>query len=122
MSRRTLAWLGGIALVVAACSSGGSSGAAGGSACTPAAGTGAVTVSIEDFEFAPAAITAKVGDLITFSNAGAVPHNATLDAGGCATPDVQPGSSGGLRFTVAGSYPFHCTIHTQMKGTITVGA
>ena len=90
--------------------------------CTEATGTGAVAVSIKDFEFAPAAITAKVGDLVLFTNAGAVAHNATLDAGGCTTSDVQPGSSDGLRFTVAGSYPFHCTIHTQMKGTITVGA
>jgi len=122
MGRRTLACLGGMALVVAACSSGETASSAAGSACTEATGTGAVAVSIKDFEFAPAAITAKVGDLVLFTNAGAVPHNATLDAGGCATPNVQPGSSDGLRFTVAGSYPFHCSIHTQMKGTITVGA
>lgn len=122
MSRRTLAWLGGIALFLAACSSGGSASPAAGSACTEATGTGAVAVSIKDFEFAPAAITAKVGDLVLFTNAGAVAHNATLDSGGCKTSDVQPGSSDGLRFTVAGTYPFHCTIHTQMKGTITIAA
>lgn len=122
MGRRMLAWIGGIALIAAACSSGGSTASTAGAACTEATGTGAVAVSIKDFEFAPATITAKVGDLVTFTNDGAVAHNATLDAGTCATPDVQPGSSDGLRFAVAGSYPFHCTIHTQMKGLITVGA
>jgi plastocyanin len=122
MNRRTLAWLGGIALVAAACSSGGPAASAAGSACTEATGTGAVAVSIKDFMFEPAAISAKVGDVITFTNAGAAPHTATLDAGGCTTPTLQPGSADGLKFTVAGTYPFHCTIHTQMKGTITVGA
>jgi plastocyanin len=81
-----------------------------------------VAVSIKDFSFEPAAISAKVGDVIAFTNTGAAPHTATLDAGGCGTTTIQPGSADGLRFTVAGTYPFHCTIHTQMKGTITVGA
>ena len=137
MSHRILACLGGIALVLAACSSGGSGSSAAapsvaapsaagpqasGAACTEATGTGGVAASIKDFQFEPTAITAKAGDLITFTNSGAVAHNATLDSGGCATPNVQPGASDGLRITVAGTYPFHCTIHPDMKGTITVGA
>jgi plastocyanin len=123
MSRRILACLGAFALVLAACSSsGGSASAAAGAACTEATGTGAVAVSIKDFSFEPAAITAKVGDLVSFKNDGFEPHNATLDAGGCATKTLQAGEADGLRFTAAGSYPFHCTVHIQMTGTITVGA
>ena len=131
MDRRILATLAGIALVISACSSsGGSSPAAsaapaasaGGAACAEANAAGTVAVSIKDFSFEPSAITAKVGDTVTFSNTGAATHNATLDAGGCATPDIGPGKADGLHFTVAGSYPFHCTIHPDMKGTITVGA
>ena len=132
MSRRSLGTLiAGLALVLAACSSSGSSPAA--SAAAPSAATsaaagtcsetkdaGAVAVSIKDSEFDPATITAKVGQIVAFSNTSAAPHNATLDAGGCATSTLQPGSADGLRFTVAGTYPFHCTVHTQMKGTITV--
>ena len=133
MDRRILATLAGIALVISACSSsGGTSSPAGsaaapaasaaGAACAEASGTGTVAVSIKDFSFEPSAITAKVGDTITFSNTGGTAHNATLDAGGCKTPDIQPGTAHGLQFTVAGTYPFHCSIHPQMKGTITVGA
>ena len=81
---------------------------------------GAVAVSIKNFEFDPATITAKVGQIVAFSNTGAAPHNATLDAGGCATATLQPSQADGLVFTAAGTYPFHCTVHTQMKGTITV--
>ncbi len=97
------------------------------SAGSPAAGAcketkdpGAVAVSIKDFEFGPAAISAKVGQVIAFSNKGFEPHNATLDAGGCGTATLQTGNSDGLVFTAAGTYPFHCTVHTQMHGTITV--
>ena len=126
MSRRILAPLAAFALVIAACSaSGGSAGSASpvaGAACTEATGTGAVAVSIKDFAFEPATITAKVGDLVSFTNTGFEPHNATLDAGGCATKTLQTDEVDGLRFTVAGTYPFHCTVHTQMKGMITVGA
>ena len=121
MSRRILACLGAFALVLAACSSSGGSASPAAAACTEATGTGAVAVSIKDFAFEPAAITAKVGDLVSFTNTGFEPHNATLDAGGCATKTLQTDEADGLRFTVAGSYPFHCTVHTQMTGTITVG-
>ena len=87
----------------------------------PPAGPERLSASVKDFAFDPSAITAKVGDTVTFSNTGAATHNATLDAGGCATPDIKPGSSSGLTFSVAGTYAFHCTIHPDMKGTITVG-
>ena len=137
MSRRSLGTLiAGLALVLAACSSSGSSPpprprphrpSAPSAATSAAAGTcsetkdaGAVAVSIKDFEFDPATITAKVGQIVAFSNTGAEPHNATLDAGGCATATLQTSQADGLVFTAAGTYPFHCTVHTQMKGTITV--
>ena len=125
MSRRSLSSLvAGLALVVAACSSSGSSPAASAAAgtCSETKDAGAVAVSIKDFEFVPAAISAKVGQVVAFSNAGFEPHNATLDAGGCATSTLQTGNTDGLTFTVAGTYPFHCTVHTQMHGTITVAS
>ena len=134
MSHRSLVALAASAIfVLAACSSsaaskapGGaasaaaSSGAAGGEACKPSADAGAVAVTIIDFDFQPAAITAKTGQVITFTNSGAKPHTATLDAGACTTPSIGTGKSDGLVFSVAGTYPFHCAIHPTMKGTITV--
>ena len=90
----------------------------------PAAETtdaGAVAVSIKDFAFEPAAIVAKVGQVVTFTNTGFEPHNATLDAGGCATATLDTGQDRRPRLQAAGVYPFHCTVHAQMTGTITVG-
>ncbi len=135
MSHRTVAALAVSAVVMlAACSSSsstpaassaassGASTAASGAAsvCSESADSGAVAVTIVDFNFQPAAITAKTGQVITFSNTGSAPHTATLDGGQCTTPTIQPGKSDGLTFTVAGTYTFHCSIHNQMKGTIVV--
>ena len=89
-------------------------------ACAPSAAAGTVAATIKDFEFSPAAITAKVGDVITFTNSGPATHTATLDAGDCGTEQLSAGASGSLTFSKAGTYAFHCAIHSSMKGTITV--
>ena len=88
--------------------------------CEETTDPGDVAVSIKDFAFDPSAISAKVGQVIAFSNTGTVQHTATVDDGSCSTPKIDAGSVDGLAFSVAGSYPFHCAIHAQMTGTITV--
>ncbi len=88
--------------------------------CQETTDPGDVTASIKDFSFDPAEIHAKVDQVIAFSNTGAAPHTVTLDDGSCTTPNIAPGATDGVVFSVAGSYPFHCAIHSQMKGTIVV--
>ncbi len=121
--RRLVAVVVAAALAFAACSSGGGGSSAGTTSCIPPAGTtGGVAVSIKDFAFEPSAIVAKVGQAVTFTNTGFESHNATLDAGGCGTPTLETGQVGQLVFAAAGVYPFHCTVHAQMTGSITVGS
>jgi plastocyanin len=139
MHHRALAGLAvGAVLLLAACSSSGatvapsaaapsveastaaSAPAAGGAACSQTAAAGTVAVTIKDFAFGPADIQAKVGDIITFSNKDSASHTATLDDGSCSTGTISPNTSDGLTFTAAGTYPFHCKIHSSMKGTITI--
>ena len=132
----------GAALLLAACSSSGataapsaaaptaeasapastaaSSPAAGGAACSQSATAGQVAVTIKNFAFGPADIQAKVGDTVTFTNNDSAPHTATLDDGSCTTGTISPGTADGLTFTAAGTYPFHCKIHSSMTGKITV--
>ena len=136
MFRRPLVTLSaGAILILAACSSGGATSApttapstapsaeasapAAGAACSESAAAGEVSVAVKDFAFNPSAITAPVGQTITFTNGDSAPHTATLDDGSCTTPNIASGSSDGLMFTVAGTYPFHCNVHPNMKGTIT---
>jgi plastocyanin len=94
--------------------------AAGGAACTPGDAAGEVTATIANFAFAPAAITATVGQTVTFTNNDDAPHTATLDDDSCTTETLNTGDAGGLTFGTAGTYPFHCAVHPNMKGTITV--
>lgn len=92
----------------------------GSAACAASAAAGEVSVAIADFAFIPADIAAKVGQAVTFTNSDSAPHTATVDDGSCTTPNLAKGDSGGLLFTEAGTYPFHCRIHPRMKGSITV--
>ncbi len=130
----------GAVLLLAACSGGGATSApssapsaeasveasaeasapAAGAACSESAAAGEVAVTIADFVFSPADITATVGQTVTFTNNDPAPHTATLDDGSCTTPNIDQGGSDSLTFTAAGTYPFHCNVHPNMKGTITV--
>ena len=127
----------GAVLLLAACSGGGattapisapsaaasveaSAGAPAGAACAESSAAGEVAVTIADFAFSPADISATVGQTVTFTNNDSAPHTATLDDGSCGTPNIDNGGSNGLTFTAAGTYPFHCNVHPNMKGTITV--
>ncbi|HEU0235104.1 MAG TPA: plastocyanin/azurin family copper-binding protein [Candidatus Limnocylindrales bacterium] len=94
---------------------------AAGDPCAPSTATGTVTASIIDFEFDPATVSAKVGDVISWTNDGSAPHTATLDDhSACATAQLAAGQSGAISFSAAGTYPFHCAVHPTMKGTIEI--
>jgi plastocyanin len=87
----------------------------------PAAGTAAdveATVSANTW----GAVTASAGDVITWTNSDPVPHKVGLDDGSCTMSANIDGNGGtaSLIFNNPGSYPFHCTVHPGMKGTIVV--
>jgi plastocyanin len=94
--------------------------AAGGGGCTTSSEEGAAQVGIENFTFSPGEVTAGVGETITWTNEDSAPHTATLDDGACDTGNIAQGSTAGLVFDAAGTYPYHCTIHPNMTGTITI--
>jgi plastocyanin len=58
---------------------------------------------------------------VTVTNHDSVAHTLTSKSGGFDTGDIQAGQS--KTFTApnrAGSYPYICTIHQYMTGTLTV--
>ncbi len=98
-------------------------GASSAASCAPATAGAASTVkvSIKNFAFSPEPVTAKVGDVIGWTNNDSAGHTATLDDGTCTTDTIASGTTQALVFSAPGTYPYHCSIHpTQMKGTITV--
>lgn len=119
-----------VSILLAACSGGGATNppatgsgsrtAAAGICTEPAAGTAAdVEATVSGNTWGP--VSAGVGDVITWTNADSVPHKVGLDDGSCTmSASITGGAPQSLVFTAAGSYPFHCTIHSSMKGTIVI--
>ncbi|MFJ6569908.1 cupredoxin family copper-binding protein [Streptomyces sp. NPDC091292] len=116
-------------LTLAACSNGGGggtapSGSASGSPSASASGTGgAAVIVIKNFTFEPAELTVAPGTKVTVRNEDSVTH--TLTATGGAKPfdtgDIAAGASGTFTApSTAGGFPYICTIHPFMKGTLTV--
>jgi LPXTG-motif cell wall-anchored protein len=85
-----------------------------------AAATQSVTIS--DFEFAPAEITIQEGDTVTWTNDGPTAHSATASDGSFDTGIFQAGGSRSHTFDDAGTFAYICTPHPFMKGTVTVEA
>src|SRR5215208_106034 len=79
-----------------------------------------MTVSIEDFFFSPANMTVAPGTTVTWVNNGQAPHTSTADDGAWDSGTLQPGESFSFTFDQAGTYTYHCSIHPDMTGAITV--
>ncbi|MFD7495423.1 cupredoxin domain-containing protein [Streptomyces sp. NPDC059832] len=83
---------------------------------------GKVVITIKDFAFEPARPTVAPGTLITVVNKDSTAHTLTATGNKAFdTGNVAPGQT--VTFTApdkAGSYPFICTIHPYMKGSLTV--
>ena len=87
--------------------------------CTDSTDPTDVAASVGGNEWA--AVSAAVGDVITWTNSDGVPHKVSLDDGSCAmAANIPGGGTKSLVFSVAGAFPFHCAVHPSMKGTITI--
>jgi plastocyanin len=110
-------------IAVAACSdnSAGSAAPTAASSQAPAAPAGdATAVTIKDFAFGPATATAAAGSKVTWTNNDTTAHTVTFDDGSADSGNIAPGSTFDHTFATAGTFAYHCTIHSQMKGTVTV--
>lgn len=90
---------------------------------TTSTGQGAQThnINIQSFSFTPQALTINAGDTVIWTNMDNVAHTVTSDLGTeLHSAQLSPGQSYSHTFTTAGTYAYHCSIHTMMTGTITV--
>ena len=112
-----------VAAVTAACSGGGAP-ATGGTATVTAGGS--VTIVAKDNKFLTTSITAPADAAfgIELDNQDSAPHNiAVSDASGASVFRGEIVSAtkvaNAIPALAAGSYPFICEVHPDMKGTIT---
>ncbi|WP_232248295.1 cupredoxin domain-containing protein [Streptacidiphilus rugosus] len=116
-----------LAVTVGGCSSSGHTGnAVGAPASTPAApgatASGQTQIVIANFAFQPVGLTVSPGERITVVNHDSTAHTVTASSGHAFdTGQVAPGASATFTApTTPGAYPYICTIHPFMHGTLTV--
>jgi plastocyanin len=80
------------------------------------------TVTIKNHAFNPAALEVESGEEVVWKNEDLAPHTVVSD------PEGQAFKSGIIiwkgnfshQFQEPGEYDYHCTIHPQMHGKVTV--
>lgn len=89
-------------------------------ATTPANAAKSATITIKDFGYTvPSSV--EPGAKITVKDADSTSHTVTSDDGNAFDAEVPGGGS--VTFTAPtkpGSYPFHCTYHSNMHGVLVV--
>jgi plastocyanin len=75
-------------------------------------------VAMKNMKFSPATIEIRKGDTVEWKNEDITPHTATFptfDSG-----SIDPDKSWRHTFSDAGSFPYSCTFHPDMKAAVTV--
>jgi len=80
------------------------------------------SVTIQNFAFSPANITVKKGTTVTWTNKDSTPHTVVETDGqdGPVSDNLANGKSYSFTYNNVGTYKYHCSIHPNMVGTVTV--
>jgi plastocyanin len=78
------------------------------------------TVKIDNFAFAPATLTVTVGTTVIWKNEDDSPHRIGDKNGTFKSAALDTDDSFSHTFAAPGEYPYICTIHPYMVGTIIV--
>ncbi len=81
-----------------------------------------VSVSIQNFTFAPARITVPAGTTVVWINNDDIPH-VVADAKNpraMKSPPLDTGDRFTFVYTKPGTYPYFCALHPHMQGTVIV--
>lgn len=88
---------------------------------TPVAPVVTTSVDMKNTAFTPAAIQVGSGAVVTFTNSDGFSHNVTFANTGIGnTGNYATGSKTLTMPAAAGSYPYQCTLHGGMNGSVTV--
>jgi plastocyanin len=109
---------------VASCGSGGTGStdatAPGTTGVTSQGGGAEVQVIMTNRSYDPQTVTIAVGGTVTWINQDAPQHDVVADNGEFQSQLFDKGQSFSFTFTAAGTYPYHCSIHPGMTGTVVV--
>jgi len=78
------------------------------------------TVTMDATAFAPANLTVNAGDTVVWVNKDPFAHTATSKPGGFDSDDIHSGKSWKFVAKKKGDFPYICSIHPTMRGTLHV--
>ena len=87
------------------------------------AGAATTSVSVVDFAFSPKTVKIAQGGAVQWHNTGTRTHTATQlsPLSAFSTGNIAPGATSAAKtLTAAGTYPYMCSIHPSMLGTVKV--
>ena len=77
-------------------------------------------ITIDNFNFAPGTFTVAVGTTVTWINHDDIPHTAVSTDGVFKSKVMDTDEKFSYTFTKAGTYPYFCSVHPKMTGTVVV--
>jgi plastocyanin len=77
-------------------------------------------VKIDNFSFGPATLTVAVGTTVTWINHDDIPHTVVSTDKVFKSKALDTDEKFSYTFAKAGTYPYFCSIHPKMTGTVVV--
>jgi plastocyanin len=83
-------------------------------------GPGTNEVWIQGMAFIPSTITVAAGTTITWTNKDATSHTVTSNTALFDSGTISSNGTYSFKFTVTGTFQYHCTLHPSMTATVIV--
>lgn len=80
----------------------------------------AADVKIDNFSFAPVTLTVGVGTTVTWTNRDDIPHTVVSDDKVFKSKVMDTDEKFSYTFSKPGTYPYFCSVHPKMTGTVVV--
>ncbi|WP_243350174.1 cupredoxin family copper-binding protein [Parabacteroides sp. FAFU027] len=89
-------------------------------ACSKSSEPGQNEVFIQSMSFNPSSLTVTQGTTVTWTNKESVTHTVTSNTSIFNSGNLSNGGTFSYKFNTVGTFPYHCSIHSGMTGTIIV--
>jgi plastocyanin len=77
-------------------------------------------VKVDNFSFGPATLTVAVGTTVTWTNRDDIPHTVVSTDKVFKSKVLDTDEKFSFTFSKAGTYPYFCSIHPKMTGSVVV--
>lgn len=79
-------------------------------------------VMMQNYAYGPASLTVRVGDTVTWMQHDQAPHDVVTTSAPVAfrSPQLSSGQSWSYTFTKPGTYSYYCSVHPDMRASVTV--